>query len=123
LAATVEQVVGNGRHLAVPPQRKNEVRPHLGQHLAVVGEGRWAANLRRAPCHDTGVAVLNGNELYIRHRDEMTQIGSVVERVPVADFDGRNANGHVPPLCDRPPSSDEGAILTSAAAEREVGPY
>ena len=81
-------------HLAVSAERDDEVRPRGRQHEAMVGEGRRPAHLGRASGDETGIGILDTDELHVGHGDEMPQVGGVVERVPVAHLDGRNTNGH-----------------------------
>ena len=96
--AEIEQVMGDGGHLPVPPERHDEVGTLLREHLLVIGEGRRVADFGRASRDNAGVGVLDGDELHVRHGDEVAQIGGVVERMPMADLDGGDANGHGCPL-------------------------
>jgi hypothetical protein len=92
--APVEEIVGDRRHLLVPPQRHDEVGADRRQHLAVIGEGRRVADLGRALRRQAGVGILDGDQIHVRHGDEVAQIGGVEDRMPMADLDGGDANGH-----------------------------
>ena len=98
--AGIEQVVGDSRHLPVPPQRQDEVGAGRRQHLAVVGKSGRVSHLGRPFREDFGVGILDGDQFDVRHGQEVAQIGGVVERMPVADPDGGDADGHrnSPPL-------------------------
>jgi len=43
---------------------------------------------------ETRVGVLDGDQLHVRHGDEVAEVGSVIERVPVIYLDRGDANGH-----------------------------
>src|SRR5262249_8951999 len=88
------QIVGDLGHLAVPSKRHDEVWTGRRQHLSIVREGRRAPQLGRASRDNTAVGVLDGDELHVRHGDEMTQVGGVVECMPMADLDRGDANRH-----------------------------
>src|SRR5262249_36849562 len=92
-----------------------EVRTGCRQHLSVVRESWWAPHLGRSFRDKTGVRVLNGDQLHVRHGDQVAQIGGVVERVPVAYLDGCDANGHGRPLRGRALSPAARAILAGGA--------
>ena len=98
--AGIEQVVGDGRHLPVPAERQDEVGPDRRQHLAVVRKSGRVSHLGRPFREDFGVKILDGDQFDVRHGQEMAQIGGVVERMPVADPDGGDTDGHwsSPPL-------------------------
>jgi hypothetical protein len=60
----------------------------------VVGEGRRVPDLRGALPDQGRVGILHRDQGDVRHRDQVTEIRGVVERMPVADLDGGDANGH-----------------------------
>ena len=109
--ALIEQVVGDAGHLPVSPERQHEVRTGRRQHLSVVRESWWAPHLSRSFRDETGVRVLDGDQLHVRHGDQVAQVGGVVERVPVAYLNGCDANGQGRPLRGRALSPAARAIL------------
>jgi hypothetical protein len=86
--------MGDAGHLPVSPERQHEVRTRRRQHLSVIGEGRWVPHLSRSSRDQTGVGVLDGDQLYVWHGDEVAEVSRVMERVPMAYFDRGDANGH-----------------------------
>ena len=90
--------MGDGGHLAVSPKRQDEIGAGRREHVAVIREGLWVAHLGCASRDDGRVGVLDGDELHVRHGDEVAEVGGVVKRMPVADFDGGNPNRHWRPL-------------------------
>jgi hypothetical protein len=81
--ALIEQVVGNAGHLPVSPERQHEVRTGHRQHLSVIRESWWVPHLSRSFRDKTGVRVLDGDQLHVRHGDEVAEVSGVIERVPV----------------------------------------
>jgi len=53
-----------------------------------------AARLATRPASE----ILDGDQLHVRHADEVAEIRGVVERTPVAYLDGIDANNHGRPL-------------------------
>ena len=86
--------MGDRRHLAVPSERDDKIGTQRLEHVVVVGEDRWVADLGGALGDKARVEILQADKFDVLHREEMTQIGGVVERVPVAHSDGGDANGH-----------------------------
>jgi hypothetical protein len=66
----------------------------LAARAQIIREGRRAPNLRRSSRDETGVGVLDGDQLHIRHGDEVAEVGGVIERVPVIYLDRGDANRH-----------------------------
>ena len=89
--------MGYSSHFPVPPQRNDEIGPGYRQHLSVVCVSRHISHLGRSLCGDTGIRVLNSDQLDVRHGNEVAEVSGVKNRMPVADFDRGNANGHVHP--------------------------
>jgi hypothetical protein len=89
-SAAVQQEVGRLRHAAVLAEGNNEVGPRAVEHHAVIGEDRHPAERGRPLAGDGGVGVLQPHQLDVRHLGQQPQIGGVVQRVPVADADGRD---------------------------------
>src|SRR5690348_7037034 len=92
--------MGDPCHLSVPTEREDEVGTGCRQHGFVVCKGRRTTDLRGSPGDKTGICILEGDQLYVRHRDEVAQVGSVVESMPVAYLDGGDANCHEQSLID-----------------------
>ena len=90
--AVVEQVLRRLRHARVRAERDHEIRSRLLEHRAVIGEHRGGADRRRALGDDHGVGIVQSDELDVVHARQQTQVGGVVERVPVADLDGGDAD-------------------------------
>ena len=86
--------LGDGGHLPVTPECDDEVGAGGRQHPSAIREGRRIAHLARSFRDEPGLGVLNGNQLHIRHRDQMPKVGGVVERMPMAYLDGGDSNGH-----------------------------
>jgi hypothetical protein len=82
----------------MPPKRHNELGPAHRQHRPMVCEGRRVPHLSRSFRNETSVGVLDRDQLYIWHGDEVAKVGGVVERMPVAYLDCGDANGHERPL-------------------------
>ena len=97
----LKQVVGDPSHLAVPPECKDEVGSNARQHLSVISEVRGVPYLGRSFHDEIGVGVLDSDQFHIWHGDEVAKVGGIVERMPVAYLDGRDANGHgrLPVIC------------------------
>ena len=111
----VEQVVRDLRHAAMSPEGDDEVRPEAGQHLAVVGEHRRVAERRRPLRRDLGARILKSDQFHVGHLDQMAQIRGIVQRVPVTDLDGRDADSH-----DRAsPSSQASARQCRSLGDRQ----
>src|SRR5262249_62038712 len=55
-------------------------------------EGGGAPVSRRSSRDETGMGVLDGDQLHVRHGDEVEEVGGVVERVPVAYLDRGDAD-------------------------------
>jgi len=88
----VEQEVRGRRHVAMLAERHDEVRPCAVEHRAVIREHGQAAERRRALGGHGRIGVLQTDELdVVAHLREQAEIGGVVQRVPVADADGRDA--------------------------------
>ena len=102
--------MGDLRHLAVPSKRHYEVWTGRRQHLSVVREGWRAPQLGRASRDKTGVGVLDGDQLHVGHGDEMTQVRSIIERMPMVYLDCGNANRH-------------GVLFVDARSLRQCAPY
>jgi hypothetical protein len=117
--AGIEQVVGDCRHLPVPPQRQDEIGAGRGQHQAVVGKSGRIPHLGRPFREDSGVKILDGDQFDIRHGQEVAQIGGVVERMPVADPDGGYADGH----WNSPPGSGLAKWRPNRRQTREPPPW
>src|SRR5215831_15645118 len=66
----------------------------LAARAQIIREGRRAPNLRRSSRDETGVGVLDGDQLHIRHGHEVAEVGGVIERVPVAYLDRSDTNRH-----------------------------
>src|SRR6516162_7377233 len=81
--ALIEQVVGDAGHLPVSPERQHEVRTGRRQHLSVIRESWRAPHLGRSFRDKTGVRVLDGHQLHVRHGDEVAEVSGVIECVPV----------------------------------------
>ena len=96
--AGIEQIVSDRSHLAMAPERHDEIGTRCLEHGVVVGICRRVAHFGRALFDQRVVGILHGDQFHIRHGEEVSQIGGVVERMPVADFDRGNANGHERPL-------------------------
>src|SRR5262249_26094426 len=90
----IEQVMGDPGHLTVPPKRHDEVWAGRRQHFSVVREGWRAPNVSRSSRDETGVGVLDGDQLHVRHGDEMAPVGGVVERMPMAYLNRGDADRH-----------------------------
>src|SRR5262249_18591298 len=84
--ALIEQVVGDRGHLPVPPECHDEVGASRRQHLFVVREGRRAPDLSRSFCDETAVGVLDCDQLHVWHRNQVTEVGGVVERMPLTSI-------------------------------------
>src|SRR5690242_11382636 len=104
----------------MPSEREDEIGAGHRQHLPVVCVGRHVADLGRTLGGETGIGVLDGDQLHVRHGDEMTEVSGVENRMPVADLDRGNANGHGYPR-GRASSLRKPTILTSVAVRREGG--
>jgi hypothetical protein len=89
------------------------------QHLAVVREDQWIFHLGRSFGGDIGVGILDGNQLHVRHGDEVAKVSGVINRMPVAHLDSGNANGHSYPRRSRI-FPIRALILASLDARREV---
>jgi hypothetical protein len=63
-------------------------------HLSVVGEGWRAPDFRRSSRDETGVGVLDGDQLHVRHSDEVAEVGGVIKGMPVAYLDCGDADRH-----------------------------
>jgi hypothetical protein len=57
-------------------------------------KGWRAPNLCRSSRDETGVRVLDSDQLHVGHGNEVAEVGGVVERVPVAYLDRGDANRH-----------------------------
>ena len=91
----IKKVVGSLRHRVVPSQREDEVWFHLVQHRRVAGEGGSTTADFEGPVHRYfGLFIVYPDYLDILHRREMAKVCRVVERVPVADADRGNSDGH-----------------------------
>src|SRR5207237_10426412 len=62
------------------------------QHGGGNGEHRGGGDSRRALGDDHGGGIVQSEELDVVHARQQTQVGGVVERVPVADLDGGDAD-------------------------------
>src|SRR5215468_9722923 len=92
--------MGDLCHLSVPTERNDEVGMGCRQHCFVVGKGRRITDLGGSPRDETRVRILDGDQLHVRHRDEVAQVGGVVESMPVAYLDRGDANWHEKALLD-----------------------
>src|SRR5262245_63980462 len=108
--ALIKQVVRDRGHLPVPPERHNEVGAGLREHLSVVREGWWAPDFRRSSRDETGIGGLDGDQLHVRHGDEVAGVAGVVKRVPVAYLDRGDADRH-------------GVLFMDARSLRQCAPY
>ena len=66
--------------------------------------------VRRSSRDETGVGVLDGDQLHVRHGDEVAEVGGVVERVPMAYLDRGDADRH-------------GVLFMAARSLRQCAPY
>src|SRR6476620_11351849 len=119
--ALIEQVVRYPGHLPVPPKCHDEVGARRLQHLLIVCECRRVLHLGRSFDDETGIGVLDADQLHVWHGDEVAQVGGVVECMPMTYLDGSDANSHGRPLRGLAPSPKVPSILTSMDAKREVG--
>ena len=93
---------GHGRWrpiLRCRPSARTKSGAGRRKHVAAIREGRGlpTSAARSATMPGSGNS-LDGDELHVRHGDEVAEVGGVVKRMPVADFDGGNPNRHRRPL-------------------------
>jgi hypothetical protein len=84
----------------------DEVGSGRCQHLSIVCKSLRASHLGCSPRDQTSVRVLNSDQFHVRHSDEVTEVGGIVKRMPVANLDSGNANGHGSPLGGRASAVD-----------------
>ncbi len=54
---------------------------------------------------------MDGDQLHVRHGDEVAEVGSVIERVPVTYLDRGDANGHGVLVVDARPLTRGDSVL------------
>jgi hypothetical protein len=57
----------------MPSKRYDEVGPARRQHRPMVREGGRVPHLSRSFCNETSVGVLDRDQLYVWHRDEVAK--------------------------------------------------
>ena len=92
--AQIEQVVRDSGHLPMSPECQNEIGTGRRQHLSVVREDRRIPHLGCSFRGDTGIGILDGDQLHVRHGDKVAEVGGVINCMPMAYLDSGNANGH-----------------------------